>query len=257
MNLTRERLQDIEQNGYQLDFSNVFNHAFENYKKIALYAGLVLFIFTVLFVVLVSMSLVSIIGVTAMTQELNPEKFKIENLSDTTIWIIGGASLIISCLFSPMQAGFLKMADCGDKDEEFHISTLFGYYKLPYLTRIIVTTFIISAISFLQARLLSYAGLDILGNLISYFILFITYISIPLIIFGGLKAIEAIKYSILIILKQPLVLLGLIIVAFIGSLVGFMGCCIGLFFTLPFMYSIKYAIYHNIVGIDSQNEIAE
>ena len=49
MNLLKERLQDIEKNGYQLDFGNVFNHAFENYKKIALYAGLVLFVFTILF----------------------------------------------------------------------------------------------------------------------------------------------------------------------------------------------------------------
>jgi uncharacterized membrane protein len=96
---------------------------------------------------------------------------------------------------------------------------------------------------------------EFLGTIITYFISFITILSVPLIIFGDLKAIEAIKYSILIVFKQPIVILGLVIVAIIASLVGFLGCCIGVFFTLPFVYSTNYAIYFEIVGIDSTQEI--
>ncbi|MDR6844609.1 hypothetical protein [Flavobacterium granuli] len=252
MNQTQERLHDIEKNGYQIDFANVFNHAFENYKKIALYAGLVLFIFTFLFVILIGTSLVSVIGITAMTRELTPEKLKIENLSESNFLFVGSLSLIVSCLFSPFQAAFLKMAHCGDRDEEFHISDLFSYYKIPYLKEIIISSFLISTISFVQGTLLSYVHLELLGKVITYFISYITLLAIPLIIFGDLKAIEAIKHSILIIFKQPFVILGLIVVAFIGSLVGFIGCCIGVFFTLPFLYSMNYAIYSAIVGIDIQ-----
>jgi uncharacterized membrane protein len=255
MNLTQERLHDIEKNGYQIDFANVFNHAFENYKKIALYAGLVLFIFSVLFVIFIGVSLASVIGVAAMTRELSPEKLNIENLSESNILIIGAISLITSSILSPFQAAFLKMAHCGDRDEEFHIFDLFGYYKLPYLKDIIVSSFLISAIGFAQATLFSYLHLDLLGKVITYFISYITLLAIPLIIFGDLKAIEAIKYSIQIVFKQPFVILGLIIVAFIGSLVGFIGCCIGIFFTLPFLYSMNYAIYSAIIGIDSSQEI--
>ena len=54
MNQTLKRLLEIEKNGYQIDFGNVFNHAFENYKKIALYAGSVIVIFSILFVVFCS-----------------------------------------------------------------------------------------------------------------------------------------------------------------------------------------------------------
>jgi hypothetical protein len=255
MNQTLERLEDIKKNGYQLDFGNVFNHAFENYKKIALYAGLVLFVFLILFSIFIAGSLISFIGFTAMTHELSPENLKIENISQTNLFILGVISLVMTCLLSPMDAGFLKMADCADKDEEFHVSTIFSYYKFIYLKEIIASTFLISAISFFQRTLLAHFGLELLGSFISYFILFITYITIPLIIFGDLKAMDAIKNSIMIVFKQPIVLLGLIIVAFIGAMVGIMACCIGLFFTLPFFYSIKYAIYTAIVGIDSQSEI--
>lgn len=255
MNQTQERLHDIEKNGYQIDFANVFNHAFENYKKIALYAGLVLFVFSILFVIFIGISLVSVMGVAAMTRELSPEKLKIENLSESKFLAYSLISLVVSCLLSPFQAAFLKMADCGDRDEEFHIADLFRYYKLPYLTEIIVSTFLITAIGFAQAYLFSYLHFDLLGTIITYFISFITILAVPLIIFGNLKAIEAIKYSILIIFKQPFVILGLIIVAFIGSLVGIMGCCIGLFFTLPFLFSMNYAIYSAIVGVDNPLEI--
>lgn len=255
MNLTQERLQDIEKNGYQIDFANVFNHAFENYKKIALYAGLVIFIFSVLFVVFIGVSLASVIGVAAMTKELSPEKLNIENLSGFNFLIFGISTTILTCLFSPFQAAFLKMAHSGDRDEGFHISDLFGYYKLPYLKEIIISTFLITAISFSQTTLFSYLHFDFIGSVITYFISYITILAIPLIIFGDLKAIEAIKHSILLVFKQPIVILGLLIVAFIGSLVGFIGCCIGVFFTLPLLYSMNYAIYSAIVGVDVPEEI--
>lgn len=257
MNQLKERLNDIEKNGYQIDFGNVFNHAFENYKKIALYAGLVLFVFMTVFVIFITGSLASIIGVTAMTQELSPEKLKIENLSESNILIFGVASIVLTCLLSPFQAGFLKMADCGDRDEEFHVSTLFSYYKLPYLKEIIISSTLISSVSFAQATLFSFIKFDFIGTIITYSISFITLLSIPLIIFGNLKAIEAIKYSIIIVLKQPIVLLGLMVVAIIGAMVGIMGCCIGVFFTLPFLYSMNYVIYNAIIGVDSQSKVEE
>jgi MFS family permease len=254
MNQTLERLKDIETNGYQVDFANVFNHAFENYKKIALYAGLVLFVFMVLFAILIAGSLVSVIGVTAMTQELNPEKLKIENFSENTLLILGVISIFVGSILAPFNASFLKMADCGDKDEEFHISNLFSYYKLPYLTEIFIATLLISAISFGLANLLSLVKLSFLGTLIQWFISFVTILTIPLIIFGNLKAFDAIKYSIQIIFKQPTVLLGLMVVAIIASFVGVMACCIGVFFTLPFLFSMNYAIYTAIVGIDEKDD---
>ena len=114
MNLLKDRLQDIEKNGYQLDFGNVFNHAFENYKKIALYAGLVLFVFTILFGVFAIGTLITFWGIDLITQKLNPENLKSENLTGSSLFIYSGVILLMACLLTPFQAGFLKMADCAD-----------------------------------------------------------------------------------------------------------------------------------------------
>lgn len=254
MNQTLEKLHDIEKNGYQIDFGNVFNHAFENYKKIALYAGSVLVIFIVLFIIFASVSLISVIGVSELSKELTPEKFKIENLSQSNLMALGIFSIFTSCLLSPFFASFLKMADRGEKDLEFPVSSLFSYYKSPYLMEIIIATFIISTAGFAQATLMTFIKLNILGSLINYFISFITLLTVPLIIFGNLKAIDAIKYSIKIVFKEPIVLLGLIVMALIGVFVGLAGCCVGIFFTMPFVYSMHYAIYSAIVGIDNPPE---
>jgi hypothetical protein len=254
MNQTLERLHDIEKNGYQIDFGVVFNNAFENYKKIALYAGLVLLIGTISFIIFTSISLVSVLGITTMTQEFTPEKLKIENISQSNLLLLGGVSIILSCLLTPFQAAFLKMAHHGERDEEFLVSSLFSYYKLPYLKKILASTLMIAAISFAQATLMTYIKLEILGTIISYFISFITILTIPLIIFGNLEAVDAIKHRIKIVFKQPFILFALMIIAIIGALVGLMACCVGIFFTIPFLYSMNYAIYDAIIGINFTRE---
>ncbi|WP_348797034.1 hypothetical protein [Flavobacterium adhaerens] len=259
MNQTLEKVKNIEKNGYQIDFGNVFDHAFENYKKIALYAGLVLIIFFILLVILTTSTLIPFFGLTEMNTALSSEKLKFENLSESELMLLGGVSILTSCIFSPFFTAFLKMAHHGDRDQEFKISNLFSYYKSPYLKEIVVSTFLISTFNLTIGILMTFAKLDLSGTFLSYFISFITILTTPLIIFGRLSAIDTIKHSILIVLKQPIVLLGLVVVSIIGALVGFIGCCIGVVFTIPFVYSMNYAIYSAIIGIDSslENELQE
>jgi uncharacterized membrane protein len=90
----------------------------------------------------------------------------------------------------------------------------------------------------------------LVGPIISVAISFFTILTIPLIIFSDVKAIDAIKYSFSIVSKQPLILLGLI-VAIIGSIYWLLSEC----FTLPFMYSMYYAMYNDIIGFDYEEEM--
>jgi hypothetical protein len=50
------------------------------------------------------------------------------------------------------------------------------------------------------------------------------------------------------------VLLGLLVVGYIATMVGFIGCCIGFFFTLP-LSILYFAIYSEIIGFDPEDEI--
>lgn len=256
-NATKNKLEKLITNGYELDFGTVFEQAFENYKKIAVYAGSMLLIFTFLFIFLLFGIAIAVFGIGVITEYLKPENLKPENFTGNFLLIYTAVVTLITCLISPFQAGFLKMADCGHKGEEFRISTMFEYYKAPFFINIVAATLIITLISSGLSSLFDFAGIKPLGIITSFAITFFTFLTIPLIIFGNLTAIDALRLSAQIILKQPLLILALIIVGFIASLTGLIGFCIGIFFTMPFLYSIEYSIYNSIIGIDYTSEIDE
>lgn len=256
MESTKKRIEEIKNNGYELDFSDVFNHAFENYKKIALYAGLALFVFLVLMGIIVAGIAVSVMGMAVLNEKFI-ENLKLENLSGVYIILYLIVAVFFSALLSPFNAGLLKMAYSAEKDEEFHVSTFFEYFKVPYFKELFTATILISLVSSGLSILLELVNIQILGLLTSMAVSFLTILTLPLIIFGDLKAIDAIQSSFTIVMKQPVTLILLVVVAYIGSFVGLIGCCIGMFFTVPFIYSTQYTIYCAIVGIDSKTELEE
>lgn len=253
MKSTLDQIEDIKKNGYTIDFGTTFNYAFENYKKIALYSGLIIIVLTaVLFAV--GLGLVgAIYGISAINQQFI-ENLNVQNLTYVQQIITVVALSAFAALCAPIGAGFLKMADCADKDEEFNFSTIFTYYKAPYFGQLFIATFIIGLISNSIATLIESFGILFLGGAISFFISFLTFLAAPLIVFGKLNAIDALKSSLIVISKNPLLLFGLFLVGIIGVFVGFIACCIGVIFTAVFSTSITYATYFSIFIEEEQKE---
>lgn len=69
MNLTKDKIEKISTNGYELDFGTVFEQAFENYKKIVLYSGLMLLVFFVI------LSFLMMTGINSYAEVENMEEF--------------------------------------------------------------------------------------------------------------------------------------------------------------------------------------
>jgi hypothetical protein len=254
MKTTLNQIEAIKKNGYSLDFSDVFNHAFENYKKIAVYAGLILLVISILSFFLGGGILVALYG----AEHFNKQFF--ENLQNskpegTTLLIYTLAITFVTALMTPFTAGFLKMADSADKDEAFNFSTVFTYYKAPYFSRLFITALLIGLISGGISVVFNLIGITVVDSIIAILISLFTSMTVPLIVFGNLNITDAIKSSIVIVSKQPIVIALLFIVAGIGSVIGFIGCCIGVVFTIPITYSVKYAIYSAILEIDNPDSI--
>lgn len=254
MKSTLNQIEEIKKNGYSLDFSDVFNHAFENYKKIALYAGLILLVISILCFFLGGGILVSLYGV----EHFNKQFF--ENLQNkqpegTALLIYTLTATFITAIVSPFTAGFLKMADSADKDESFNFSTVFTYYRAPYFLRLFAAALLIGLTSGLISVAFNFIGITVIDSILAIVISLLTSLTVPLIIFGNLNIINAIKSSIIIVSKQPLIIALLFIVAGIGSFIGFIGCCIGVVFTIPITYSVKYAIYSAILEIENPDSI--
>ncbi len=252
---TKNRIEEIKNYGYDIDFSEIFNKSLENYKKIALQAGVVFILFSLIILAIVIGIIGAFVGVSAFTSNL--ANFKIENFSAATILIYVLFVSLISGLASPLSAGILKMAHNASNRQEFSIGTAFEYYKGTYFKELFVAALLISFLTLGVSTLLDSLHVPFVGSLIVYIISFFTFLTVPLIIFGNLKAMDAIQGSFTIVSKQLFVLIGLLLVAAIIAMLGFVGFCIGIFFTLPFLYATYYCIYDGIIGTGFQSELDE
>ncbi|TPG33995.1 hypothetical protein [Flavobacterium pectinovorum] len=253
MKSTLDQIEDIKKNGYTIDFGTIFNYAFENYKKIALYSGLIILVFSVIMAVLVMGVAVTYYGVQALSKDFiqNLENQKLTYLEQ--LFSVAFLSAF-AALLAPFGAGFLKMADCADKDEEFNVSTMFTYYKAPYFSQLFTMTLIIGLISNAISVAIDSLGIILLGNAISIFISFFTFLAVPLVVFGKLNAIDAIKSSLIIVSKNPFLIFALFVTGFVGSVIGVFGCCIGIIFTVVFNSSITYATYFAIFSEEEKKD---
>lgn len=239
------KVDRISTQGYTFEFGTVLEITFENYKKIALTAGLT----TLLIGLLVGILLVAIIGISYGFSELTQTfaGLRPELMSGSSLIVMLLVSTLLAALMSPINAGFIKMAYLADHDREFGVSTVFDYFRGNYFKELFIATAILTFFSTGINYLISFMGILFWGSLVSYIIAFLTFLTIPLIIFSNLTATQAISMSVRLVLKQPLLLLGLMIVGVVFACLGLIGFCIGVFFTLPFLYSLYYSIYTTII----------
>ncbi|MET3025701.1 hypothetical protein ABXT06_03395 [Flavobacterium sp. UW10123] len=256
MKSTFDQIEDIKKNGFSLDFATVFNHAFENYKKIALYSGLIILVLTIIIVMAYMGIMIAYFGFESLKEDYLKE-FTNQNFTVVELLMQTIGFSVLAALIAPFSAGFLKMADSADKDVEFNVSTMFYYYKGKYFTQIFVAAIITAIIGNLFSNLIKSLNIpfgDVIAIAIPYIITYFVYLSTPLIVFGNLTAIESLKASISIVTKNPLNIFAFFIIGFLGSLVGLVACCIGIIFTVVFNSSMQYATYFAIFGTESEEE---
>ncbi len=250
MRNTNEKIEEIKQHGYDLDFGTVFNHAFECYKKIALNAGAAFLILSILLGIVCFAVVFGLIGIGFSIE--NMKEFDITSFTIIGIIVYAVMIILISCLVSPFNAGLLKMAQNASKNEEISLGISFSYYSSSYFMDIVLTTFVLSVFTTISAVGLELVGYKILGTFVNLCISFMTFLAIPFVIFGGLKPMEAIQASITIVSKQFFIILGLLIVSGLFSALGIFAFCIGIFFTIPFLNAMTYSIYATIMNDDEE-----
>ncbi len=255
MNNDYSKVEKISNEGYELEFGTILEDAFSNYKKIAGIGGLSMILVGIVVVVILLGIMGVTYGFTDFTETLtglNPEL-----MSGSSLLGFFFFSMLMAAVLSPINAGFIKMAYQADYDKPFGLNTIFDYFKGSYFKELFISAAIIAFFGNGINYLLNYFGIFFWGSLITYIVGFLTFLTIPLIIFSNLNAVQAITMSIKLVLKQPLILFGLLIVSIIFACLGIVGFCIGLFFTLPFLYSMYYTIYATIIPSSEESILDE
>ena len=255
MKNTKQTLESIKSHGYNLDFGTVFNHAFECYKKIAVNAGAAILLLGLVLGILVAGLVLGIIAVGISLENL--QEFNLANFSVAGIIIYAIVIILLTCLGTPLNAGLIKMAQNASKNKEVSLGNAFEYYNNSYFKEIFIATLILTTFTTLTAVGLELVEYKFLGAILNLLVSFLTFLTIPLIIFGNLKPMDAIQGSIVIISRQFFIILGLVIVAGLFSILGIFAFCIGIFFTIPLMNAMTYSIYASIINDDENEDLEE
>lgn len=250
---TKEKLEEIKQYGYNLEFGEILSQSFNNYQKIVWITGAGILLVTIVFLGIIIGLAGVFVGLDAFGRDM--ADFQIQNFSAAGIIVALVGGIIAIALVKPFYAGILRVAHHADAKQDFDFSTLFYYYKSEYLKEIVLAGVLIGICSNGISTVLELSGIPIIGSLISYFILLLTLFTTPLIIFGNLKAVEAIQGSLMLVSKNFFVILGLMILALVLAGLGIFAFCIGMLFSIPIIYSVQYMIYANAVGIDDKDEL--
>lgn len=250
----KKRLEEINRNGLHLDTGALIDQSFENYKKIALIAGLAFLIMVIIITVLLIGGVSVFYGLERYVQDFS--NLEQNGISRNFIIISAIVNTVIAAITAPFSAGIIKMSSDADNNREFSVGTAFEYYKSTKFIPVFTASLIIALTSALIGAVLQLLNMNFVGTFVSMIIGFLTCLTLPLLILGNLSVKDAIVNSIALVNKAPLTVLLALIVAFIGALTGLIAFCLGVFFTLPYIYCMYYTIYRNIFGSD-ESEIED
>lgn len=238
-------LEKIISQGYSLDFGQTLDEIFDYFKKTFLLNGLVILIFTL------SLGFIAFfgLGMGSLVSKFSDPAIVEEMFKDTTFLIYYYLTMIfLGLLLAPLGAGFIQLNRDIDTHSEVSISNIFTHYKSKHFLQIVGYTLILQIVS----SAVSFIPIPYIGAAINILVSWFTIIGICLIIFSNLNALNAIKYSIKLVAKNPGTVLLVFIVSYLISLLGVFALCIGIFFTLPILYSMYYVLYKNIVGFEEE-----
>lgn len=252
MYLAKRTLEDLKNNGYELDFSTVFNKSFDHFKKMALISGIGLFLLTLLFMLFFGIAVFGFAGISWVTDSKNA--FDVRHFEPLELFFYWLVTTIISVVGFPISAGFIQMARDASRNIPLSLGTIFKYYAHPKTAHLLMAGALVGGFNNLLSTLLNYVDWQVFGILTSFVISFLTLLTVPLIILDNQPFMQAIEGSIQIIFKQLILILGLWLISIMVAVCGIFGLCVGIFFTIPFLYALQYTLYAEIIGDPEPDE---
>ena len=220
---------------------SVLSHAFENYKKVILFA-ILLFVGVAVASSFISFLLELILGIESRDPELMQEVIKNRDFSlliNSPGFITNtSSSYVIGLLFYPLYAGFLYIIHKANNNLEFNFSDLLIGYKQNTLNIILygLLSGVLIGIGF------------VLCVIPGIFIFALTFIGLPIVFFENKGPIEALEKAFEISKQHVWTVVGISVLSVLLSISGVFLCFVGIIFTAMFSYSAMYSAYCAFCG---------
>lgn len=251
MNSDKQRLDARLKQNLNLDMGRAVDHCFATFKKTFLLNGLILFVVMLLIFTPTMFFMLQEIGPLGDDQAAIAQYMT--EMTTSPQFLLG--SIVVGVLLSPLFAGFVKLNRDVETLDEVSMNNVFQIYASPKLIPIVIYTLISTLIlGGLNYYLTVVLELQFAGSLFNYVFQFFLCLTIPIIIFTNVNALEAIAYSFKFVAKKPLYVLGCLAISYAISFLGIFGFCIGIFFTLPIVYTMQYVLFDHLIGFKEDIE---
>lgn len=251
---TAQRIEQIKQKGgYDLSFDTVFTEIFKLYGQSWWQFGL--------FYIMIFLFLCC--GIFGFITLFSAYNFSLDNLDVNAIENysakIGVAQVffgtIVAVVFAPLNVGFFKVLQDLKYEGEFRFQNFFYFYTHRSMLKIMLVGLVVGLFN----NTVNYAILSLnIGEtvtqlfsiLVSLLVFYYTFFVYPLIIFGEASINKAFEISFWLLPMQFLTLFAITICTLLLAISGLLAFCIGILFTVSFMYIGYFVIYDQVIGTD-------
>ncbi len=236
------------QSGYALNLGSLIEKSFEPFKKTFLISAVGFIILGLVILSLYAALLGMLFGFSDIMGTFTDLAV---HATDTNV-LIGTAifSTVVSAIVAPVTAGFINVNHIVKRGESMSLGNIFEFYGNKYTKDIIVCYAIIGLLNGVLTAGFTVLGFSWIASVFQGILACATIFSIPLIIYNDQKFGDAISKSITLFSKQPFTIIIAVIIAYLIAILGFIGLCIGVIFTMPYIYSMYYTIYDEAIGFE-------
>ena len=251
----KNKIDSKIQNGYTLDTGSLIDESIATFKKTFLISGVAMILLGIIFAIIYGTLFIVIFGFSDLTSTMT----QIQTSQSTAIGLI--ITVIITAIttgfFAPVTAGFIHANHLAKNNQEIGINVFFEFYKSKFFKDIFMSYIIIGLTTGILNSGLVLLNLEILNYFVQAIVGLLSVFTLPLIIYGDQNFENAITKSVQLFFKQPVLIFVALLLAVIGMILGIFALCIGIIFTLPYYYSMVYAIYNQAIGFEEKSVIDE
>lgn len=247
-----------------LDFGTILSASIELFKKVWV-QGLLLMV--LLLVAMIPFFIFIYIPIFKdLMEQINTGTYEpgdssgiVKGIGERLQYVILGFTLVYTFLSAALVAGFYRLVKKIDHGEAYVFSDFFYFFKgatLGKLLAIASFSLLIALLNLVFEKFLPHFSASLLKIGIS--IIFSVYSSLFVVFFAFNSKLEVSDIFVLSFRlgsRKWLLLFGLIIVAALMGMLGFIACGIGVLFTFSIIYLPLYFVYKSIFGFGEQTDI--
>jgi hypothetical protein len=218
--------------------ASIISHAFEMYKGVFLYALVTMIIYLIADFVLQSVTGLNFYSNYSSFRDFDEDNYKNILVNRPGMSLYYSFSGLLSILLAPLYVGLIYIANKFNTKSPIEFSDLFIGYR-QNLGNILLYSLITNIILWVSV------AMCVIPVFFVYPLFLLGY---PILLFENANAMDAISKTFNIAKENYSVFIGTAFLGILISAAGIILCCVGIIFTLPFIYIAMYSIYCAYLG---------